>query len=107
METINYEKRSDMVAALMAARERGVAVDVVGNGRTLKFPNGIGETPEEYAEAAAEEDALLGVVQPTEAEADGVEKTPVEGDTLEEEPTEDDDLIGDTAPAPKRKRNRN
>lgn len=99
METIDYPKRSDMVAALLDARARGVVAEVVGNGRTLKFPEGIGATDEEVEDAEQQEyeDALLGVVDDP---GDGIEKTEVEGDTLAgvEEPegraVEVEDIIG-------------
>lgn len=76
METIDYPTRKELVAALLAARERGVEVDVVGNGRTLRFPQGIGATPED------EDDTLLGVVGP--GDADTVIPEPTEQHIAEE-----------------------
>lgn len=84
METVDYATRADLVSAIVDARKRGVHVEVVHNGLTLKFPDGlegVGSTPE---------DEKFGEEQ--QAPADGIEKTPVEGDTLlgvvgnEEEP---------------------
>lgn len=74
METIDYTTRTEMVAALMDARKNGVTVEVVGNGRTLKFPDSIAAT--------AEDDDDEDLQQEKEVPADGIEKTPVEGDTL-------------------------
>lgn len=76
MDTIDYPTRPDLVKAVVDFRKRGIAVEVVGNGKTLKFPDGIGstaedETPlkEEEQEAVVppapdEEESLLGVVTP-------------------------------------------
>lgn len=121
METIDYPKRSDMVAALVEARKKGVAVEVVGNGRTLKFPEGIDgltiegdDAPEEVEETpATEEESLVGVVQPEEEEeveaateeetaealAEAAQATTEDDEAAEEETVED--LIGE-APAPSR-----
>lgn len=78
METIDYPTRKDLVEALVDARSRGVHVEVVGNGRTLKFPNGFTEN----GQAPAILGHMVGLDIEKEAPADGIEKTPVEGDTL-------------------------
>lgn len=99
MDTIEYQTRSDMEAALREAHKQGIQVDVIENGRTLRYPNGIGEISEEdraaleqeEADTAAEitaaqsteDESLVGVVQPQEEE---------EG---EPEPAEEEDLIGE------------
>lgn len=61
METIDYSTRGDLVAALLEFRKQGVKVDVIGNGKTLRFPEGINSTPEDEE---PEGDSLLGVVIP-------------------------------------------
>lgn len=84
METIDYPTRKDLVSALVDFHKKGVHVEVVHNGLTLAFPNGIDATAEDE-EPEVDNTEKIG-------EADGVEKTPVEGDTLlgvtgnEEEP---------------------
>lgn len=61
METIDYSTRGDLVAALLEFRKQGVKVDVIGDGKTLRFPEGINSTPEDEE---PEGDSLLGVVIP-------------------------------------------
>lgn len=73
METIDYPTRKDLVSALVDFRKRGVHAEVVHNGRTLAFPNGVDATAEDEEEALQQE---------KEEPADGIEKTSVEGDTL-------------------------
>lgn len=121
MDTIDYPTRKDLVASLLDARGRGVLVEVVGNGRTLKFPDGIGAAPEDEVVGELEEpeveEPTLGICSICEREY----LAPVELNHTEEEcavnlasdvepevegePAED--LIGDSAPKPpKRKRNK-
>lgn len=86
METVDYPTRAGMIEALMHARSQGIKVDVVGNGRTLRFPAGYGasDAPESPVEPAA-----VPVAAPTAAE-------PVESHTA---PAEDEeDLIGVVPP---------
>lgn len=88
METIDYSTRADLVAAVLDFRKRGVQVEVVNNGKTLKFPDGIGALPEDemptpdddtlLVPPANPDESLLGVVQPE------VEQPPAE--TTSEEP---------------------
>jgi hypothetical protein len=82
VETIDYPTRDALVAAVVDFRNQGVHVQVVHNGLTLAFPEGVNATDEDQqpeTEQSAgggqggepladngEGDSLLGVVQPEE-----------------------------------------
>lgn len=77
METVNYTSRQEMVAALIDARNRNVPVEVVGNGKSLKFPEGIGGVlPED--EVPDPDDALTGVNTTPDVIEEQKPKPPIE-----------------------------
>lgn len=87
METVDYPTRAGLIEALMDARRQGIHVEVVGNGRTLRFPAGYGAT-----------DAPESPAGPSEVpQAPPAPSEPVESHTAPSD-NEDEDLIGVVAP---------
>jgi hypothetical protein len=107
MDTIEYSNRKDMIAAILDARSKGVEVDIVGNGRTLRFPEGMGEATEG---SGADLEADGGSGEPsTPATGDEASGAPLEAESDSGEPDDEssDDLIGEASKPAKRTRNRN